>query len=61
MEAEPLIESSFRRLLAAIEHERDGLRTSWRELKAEQKLQKEKVNLKEIGDFQTCIRIPEIR
>lgn len=34
-ENEPLIESSFRRLLAAIENEREGLRASWKQLNEE--------------------------
>lgn len=40
MENEPLIESSFRRLLVAIENERDALRTSWKSLNDEREARK---------------------
>eukprot|EP00397_Hematodinium_sp_SG-2012_P049428 GEMP01057001.1.p1 GENE.GEMP01057001.1~~GEMP01057001.1.p1 ORF type:complete len:355 (+),score=58.13 GEMP01057001.1:40-1104(+) len=40
MESEPLIESAFRRLLVAIDQERESLRAAWKVFNEEQELQK---------------------
>lgn len=51
LESDPLIDSSFRRLMVAINNERDQLRTGWKALKDEKELhRKEAILMKQEAD-----------